>query len=199
MFTITSTGAYFLDAQKVESVGLTGGTPKALYTAGTAFSNYGIAADDTSVYWSYRKGASSATAGGVQKVPLAGATTPTPVATGLNTPTILVIDATNAYWVDIGSNNISKAPLAGGTAVVLAAHDPSALNPVVEGPSALAVDATNLYWSNGGGSGIYSVPIAGGTPTLVATPLAPTCVAVDATSVYWGTGGNSGTIEKVAK
>jgi hypothetical protein len=207
-FAIGSTEVYFIDGEKIESVPHSGGTPKTLIALTGTPSLNGIAVDATSVYWTERKGAGS-TGGSVNKIPLAGAASATVLASGLNTPTTLRVDATNAYWIDSNAQTISTVPLAGGTPTVLASgSNANPLDKDVYGPVGIAIDANNVYWANSGNANVMSVPIAGGTPTVLAQGVAVVAMTADATSVYWANGGGgptnggtsfTGTINKVAK
>jgi hypothetical protein len=117
----------------------------------------------------------------------------------------IAVDNNNAYWTTYGTqaNNytdgqILKAPLGGGTPVVLVSGQ--------EAPWGIATDPgqENLYWVNSGtaanGGSVMSVSVGGGTIRTIATMQdAPDFVAVDATNVYWtnfATGSGDGKVMK---
>lgn len=115
-----------------------------------------------------------------------GGCQPVVLATDLQTPYGLVIDAANAYWIDGPSASadagagsaIMKVSLDGGVPVVLA----SALN----NPEALAFDATNVYWTEGGTLRIMGVPKAGGAAfQLAAASTWPYGIGIDDKNIYW--------------
>jgi hypothetical protein len=89
-----------------------------------------------------------------------------------------VIDAANAYFLDLATGNISKLPLAGGTPTPLATGLPSAV------PLPLMLDGTYLYWLDS--ANIAKVPVAGGSAIPVLDfNFTGAALAIDGTSVYW--------------
>jgi hypothetical protein len=173
--------------------------------AAFGFGEYGLAADDTALYWF----------GGADQLlsePLAGGG-----AADLSGPPGVVafseaLDATNVYWMgtdlqvaDVCDSSgcgaalgVFAAPKAGGTAHVIATYGLNVEPAVFTG---IAADASGVYWTDPYGS-IMTVPSVGATPiTLVAGsgtggwsggPL-----AIDATSVYWAD--ESATLRSVPK
>jgi hypothetical protein len=112
--------------------------------------------------------------------------TPTPFASGQNTPMGLAVDATNVYWTNEGDGTVMKKPLAGGNATMVASGQNE--------PRAIAVDATSAYWVNAGSGGtnqdgaVMKAPLGGGTAIVLAPNQSfPYSIAVDASNVYWTT------------
>lgn len=110
----------------------------------------------------------------------------------------IAIDATNAYWADLSSNQtptstVSKVPLAGGSPSVVYSF------PGVAG--GIAVDATNLYLTDTVGGEVTSVPLSGGAATKLATTQygeKPSFITLDAANVYWRND-TSGAVMEVPK
>jgi len=108
------------------------------------------------------------------KVPLGGGA-PTLIASGQEHPVNIRVDATSAYWTNVGrvgidpiDGSVMSAPLSGGTAVTLAT------GPF---PNDLAVDGTSVYWTNGCTNDcvtftdgtVMKVALAGGPSTTLAS------------------------------
>ena len=120
---------------------------------------------------------------------------PTILASGLNWPGALAIDATDVYFTRGGTsaNNYSdgavmKVPIEGGMPIMLASGQRS--------PSGIAVDTSAVYWTDWGTfvgpsldhalDTVMAVPLGGGSPvTLASGQNGPQGVAVDATNIYW--------------
>lgn len=188
----------------VKKAPLAGGAAAAL--ASSLADPYGIAVDSANVYWTEQAG------GFVKTMPIGGCGAAAPpacpltLAAALKNPQYIAVDATNVYFTEFGSWNtgagarnadgtINKVPIAGGTAVRLAA----ALN----GPQTIRADATNIYWTetansiNGAGS-VKQVPIAGGAvKTLVSGLSGSQNIAADAADIYYWSG--FGAMSRVAK
>jgi len=110
-----------------------------------------------------------------------------PVETHQAAASMVAVDATNLYWLDVScpsdagagtcGGSVMKQPLAGGAVVTLASGQLLL--------QSLAIDDTNVYWTTG--STVMSVPLAGdGSPvTLASGPGTNGLVAVNSTSVYW--------------
>jgi hypothetical protein len=148
-------------------------------------------------------GATSSTGGATSST---GGTTFTTLASGLNYPSSLVVDATSVYFINGGTaaNNyvdgaLMKVPTRGGKTTTVVSG---------QSPSGLAIAGTNLYWTNYGTfvsastnytlNTVMTVPISGGDPaTLVSGQTGPEGIAVDATNVYWANSTVSGTVMKL--
>lgn len=111
------------------------------------------------------------------------------LASGLDWPIGIALNATTAFWITTGSEaQVMSAPLAGGPAVILADSLPS--------PMTIAIDATHVYWAAGN---IFKVPLAGGTPEpLLTTQVNAYSIALDRDFVYWVEQVDN-TVGKVAK
>jgi hypothetical protein len=111
----------------------------------------------------------------------ANACAPVVIASGLDWPTDVVLDATHAYVITSGNEGkVLSIPLDGGDPVKLADQ---------VWPMAIAIDATDVYWTNGQ---IYKLPLTGGTPTALipndvftSNTFDPHALAVDDHDVYW--------------
>jgi len=112
-------------------------------TLTTSSSMGAIALDASNVYWTMPAG-TVAGAGALAKMPLAGGTSPTSLASGLSEPSNLALDGTHIYFASRQDGTVMKLPLAGGTPTILASKQRL--------PSAVAVDGTSVYWTNYGGS-----------------------------------------------
>lgn len=114
---------------------LDGGTPTT-FASGFSGDGGGVAVNGTTVY--FFDGAA------LVSVPLAGGA-PTPLATGLDEPRSIALDATHVYWTAEGGKGapetgaLMKVPPAGGT--------PDTLVSGLTRPFGLAVDSTSVYWA----------------------------------------------------
>jgi len=98
------------------------------------------------------------------------------LASGLDWPLGIALNATTAFWVTGGNEaKVMSAPLAGGAVTTLADAQPS--------PMSIAINATHIYWAGYGN--IFKLPLAGGTPIrLVTTQVNLNSIALDAQFVY---------------
>ena len=146
-----------------------------------------IALGPTGVYWVSAGGTIAGTI--LMQTPLGGGT-----ATTIFSPPYAVqveafaADATNVYWVEsnspvgknaVGSVDIVKMPLAGGTQVTLASTSPCTGGSPC---TALVVGSSSVFFSDG--AGVESVPIAGGSVTTLVPRQNVKPVAVDSGFVY---------------
>jgi hypothetical protein len=106
-------------------------------------------------------------------------------------PSLLAIDATNAYWFNATDLGIYRSPRNYGsyTALATAAHS----------PAAIAVDSSYVYWVDPMAGTVNRVPIGGGNASSVASGQGDVeGLAVDANAIYW-TRYSAGKVMKLAK
>jgi hypothetical protein len=185
-----ATNIYFTNPSggKVLKVAKSGGTPTVLASNQNPFS---IAIDGDSIYWTTyttsgcpEYGGPCAPDGAVMKAPLTGGAAKQ-LASHLEHPGNVAVDATNVYWTVTGDNYFNgavfKVPRDGGTPMALAQHQ---LGVRAE----IALSATNVYWvqvkqaDGGGGNALVTVPIQGGAITEVADAVG--LLRADGTSIY---------------
>jgi hypothetical protein len=123
-------------------VGLEGGAPVTLASAECC--GYGIALDETNVYWTAFTSGEPAQLGTVLKVPLDGGTPTTLASEKSFIPWAVAVDATSVYWTTYES--VMKVPIGGGAAAKLGAIDHGRTGVM----SGIAVDETSAYWTNPG-------------------------------------------------
>ncbi len=105
--------------------------------------------------------------------------TPQVIASGLNGPSDLVVDAANVYWTGWYDGTVSKTGISGGPATILASEGS------YNYASGIAIDASNVYWTEYGSGKIQSVPIGGGTVTTIASGLdGPGILKLQSGSLY---------------
>ncbi len=133
--------------------------------------------------------------GTVNKVLLAGGAV-TQLATGLNGPQTIAVDATNIYWTEIansisGAGYIKQAPIATGASQTLVSG--------LSGSQNIALDSTSVYFWSAYGA-MSKVAIGGGNAVEVMSGMSGTQpLAIDPTNVYWTENTNGGTVKKLAK
>lgn len=109
-----------------------------------------------------------------------GGTCPVTLASGLNVPHSVAVDATNAYYTT-SSDDVVAVPLSGGTPTTLASGQTL--------PYGITVHGGYLYWTTN--SLLQRMPVTGGTPTLLSLELVSR-FAVDDTHVYFASPNGSG-------
>jgi hypothetical protein len=125
------------------------------------------------------------------ELPIDGGT-PATLASGNPGPYAVALDATNLYWVDLGTaagaysdGAVLSMPIAGGPVTALATGQLA--------PGAIAVSDSDVYWVDGclsssapGSGAVMRVAKTGGAVQTIASGLdQPAAIAVDAASVYW--------------
>jgi hypothetical protein len=98
----------------------------------------------------------------------------------ITTPSLrgIAVDATNIYWTNPDNGNVKRAPVGGGTAVMVAVGQDA-------GGGAIAVDGTRVYWLTQ--NGVWSAPKTGQdqTATRLHASLGGRGITVDPTSIYF--------------
>jgi hypothetical protein len=196
----TSSTVYWADlvSGKIMSAPLAGGTP---VTVGNAYDYTGVslATDSNNAYWTSSAWCTSTP--GTSSANGSVYSTNTGVSiTNLQSPVGVAVDATNVYWIDMGTftcatdgwsagpgiGSAYKRPLGGGPVTTLV------YNAIGGGSAAAASDGTHLYWID---EGLQMVAVAGGSVVNVSDSAG--AVTVDSASVYW-THTSDGTILKAA-
>jgi hypothetical protein len=132
------------------------------------------------------------------KAPKNGGTIAT-LATNQPCPGNLVLDVSNVYWINQGTETspndyqdgvVMEVAKSGGTPIALATKQ--------YGQASLAVDDANVYWTTCGKErGVLKVSKEGGTPALIVTEQeCPRSIGLDASNIYWISGD---TIKKADK
>jgi hypothetical protein len=164
----------------IVSVALTGGSVSALTSDGalsdSSFESYGLAVDQTSVYFTTFSEPMS-----IMKVSLNGGMLEV-LTQSAGPGGGIAIDAASVYWAD--ASGLWKISKLGGT--------PQQLSSVPCGfLGGIALDASNVYWTSA--STVQRVALGGGpTVTLVDNQDGPSVIALDDHSVYWANGAESG-------
>jgi len=174
-----------------------GGAIQPLASAQTPSSTSSIAVDAGFVYWT-NYGVTDATGtylgGTVARcaLPAGCDTKPASLATGLQRPYGLALDATTLYFGVVGSGaggEVYRCPLGG------CAPGPTPVQAAVS-PLAIAVDETNAYWTTD--TAVVKVDRASGAAVSLATAQkAPRSIVVDGGKVYW-TNYSGGTVAACA-
>jgi hypothetical protein len=147
---------------------------------------WGVAADDTSVYWT-NQDVGAAGSMGVFKAPVGGGAPVTLTAVGPANQ--IVASGGRVFYAGAiddsgGSEALLSISANGGTITVLVPPDPSF------SVETLTVDCVNVYYSTTDGR-LAQVPIDGGTSTTLATGVQQSVqLAVDADRVYFFEGQN---------
>jgi hypothetical protein len=118
-------------------------TDAAPFVVATNQTPVGIAVSTTTAYWVNQFGGT-----GVASTALPGGGTVTTFGGPVNGSRI-ALDCCNVYWTDYASGTVSKAPLGGGSATIIASNQFK--------PSGIAVDDVAVYWANqNGDAGVFS-------------------------------------------
>lgn len=188
----------------IMSMPRSGGSATTLYTT-TYLDIYGIAKDETSIYWVEYVGG---TPPGepqyvIKKIPITGGT-----ATILY-PSVqrlmhgsIAISGNDLIFAESGLNSyrVLKVPTSGGKATELASITTV---PYMDIVTRIVADDTHAYWLDG--NSLRRAPLAGGSATILAAGLTyPQDLAVDAHRIYWtestGPASNeTGTLQSVTK
>ncbi len=131
---------YHYDVTKVE---ISGGvaTTLAAQAPVNADGDFGLAVDETTVYWGAWFGMN---AGGINRISKLGGAATTVISGGF-WPTSLALDGTSIYWTGVGngdSDRIMKVAKGGGSATALVFGQ--------DDPGRILVDNANIYWFNWG-------------------------------------------------
>ncbi len=137
---------------------------------------WGMAIDDTSVYWTT---CGDPTGGNVLKVSKAGGEV-VALGSGDRLSGIAVANG-SVYWVagtsDASSGAIMEIPVGGGAMTTLASMSGD--------PAHIAADSSCIYWSEIMAGTVMKVPITGGEATTIALAETPFWIALGETDVFW--------------
>jgi hypothetical protein len=190
---VSGSTLYWLDynAASLRRCGLDCNDDAATFYQWPAIWSGGFAANGTEVFLSGANGA-----GLVDECPSSACTTPTPFATGQETPDDMAIGGTSLYWIDygtlVGGKNLTyvdagvmTCPLGGCDGGV------TALATGLSYPGNLVVNGAAAYWTQGNSVATCSVAGCNGAPTTIVT-LGPSYdsvqgLAADGANVYFGT------------
>lgn len=119
--------------------------------------------------------------GTIKKISIGGGAT-VALASALDGPKAIAIDATSIYWVEVansvsGAGSVKSVPIAGGVVTSLASG--------LSGSQYIAMDAGSVYYWQEYGT-LAKVGKADGTLTVMATGMSGMPpIAVDTTNIYW--------------
>ena len=178
IFVVIGSTLYWTDyaTGEIASVPVGGGTHTRLL--GGLVNPFGLTADANNFYFtdnasgvigSFPLGSPPITDGGTGSY--------TQLATGLNMPVLVAVDATTAYVTAVA--DVWSLPVGGGS--------PSPVAAVMQGRAwGLAIDANNVYFGEEEAGVIASQPLGGGSMVTLATAQdQPRAVAIDGGYVYW--------------
>jgi hypothetical protein len=150
-----------------------------------------VAVDSSFVYWVTNIYTPPTKYGGVYRVPINGGTVTTLVPANESGPTFIVLNSTNLFWDNHGSNEIRTSALDGSNPKTIAS-----MTDMVSGPLQMAIDISWVYWADRSTThGIRKAPVLGTGPQTLSTGTDPIGVAVNLESIFWANYAD-GTIQK---
>ncbi len=166
---------------EVRAISLAGGGAPPI-TIATTPGAWGVAADESRVYWS------TLFQGAVYRAPIGGGDS-TALASDLISPGDLAIAGSALYFGTASDAGVFAVPIEGGAVTSLAP----------EGGFGVAADAEHVYFGEYDGR-LVRVPVGGGEIAVLGMgPTTVTDIALTSTSVYWAAAGGEGVIMRVAK
>lgn len=177
-------GLYFTADGAVHQI--LAGQPKARVLAASQPDAFALAIHESHVYFTrYAK------RGAVLRVPVAGGEVEE-LASGLDHPAAVAVDATGVYVVVQDAGRVMRFPHGGGRSTVVTSG--------LDTPTGLVVDRGWLYVTAQNAGTVSKLPAAGGKLfTLASGQSFPTGIASDSQGVYWVSSGPSGAVVKVSK
>jgi hypothetical protein len=138
-----------------------------------------VAVDDQNVFFTTmpKPDAGPPATGVLWKRSRFGAGVAKPIATGLSTPSHVVLDANAAFVSVFGAGEIVRVPKNGGAPSIVATGEAN--------PFGIAVDATKVYWTTFSGGELVRAPKQGGSRDVMTSGLVtPHGVAIGAGAVW---------------
>ncbi|HNS98197.1 MAG TPA: DUF5050 domain-containing protein [Polyangiaceae bacterium] len=136
---------------------------------------WGIAVDDTTVFWL----AEDKSDGSVYSIPKGGGTAQK-LASGQNGPVQVAIDDGFVFWTNFQGGGSIRRVKKNGTDLTTLAQ--------ASGPWAIALNNDNVYWTNTSDGSIRRVVKPGGQPVVLVTgESSPRGIAIDEKQMYWTT------------
>jgi len=156
----------------VMTVPLNGG--RATTLASTPGSAWGLALDESSVYWA--ETGSNPRSGRIMHVQKSGGM-PTSFANHLGTPQSVALRSGVLYWSDVATGTLMSADVQTGAISIIASGQ--------ERVGAVALNAISIYWI--AKAGIFTAPLRGGSPNLLVSTGSryPIAISADNVSIYW--------------
>jgi hypothetical protein len=111
----------------------------------------------------------------------------------------MLLNSTSLYWFEAANDQLTRTPVAGGSAVSVAQAGGDPFESFGAGACCLAADTTNVYWATSSvactvSGNIFKAPLGGGVATTLATVSCVNALAVDGSNVYWGAHGSVGAV-----